>query len=224
LQGAAARNPGARYERDWPAYFDAAEGKPARDTLLLALDLFEKDDPGTERFAIDLGAGSGRDTLVMLERGWSVVAIDGSADGLDRLRRRCASQRDIGRRLRTIESRFEDLDLDAVAPRGALLVNASFCLPFCAPAALGGVWSGIRRALERGASPGRPARFAGQFFGERDDWDAIPGRSHQSRAEVESMLAGMALDRFEEVEKDGNDIFGNPKHYHVFHVVARVGG
>ena len=30
-------------KRDWPGYFKAVEGKPARDTLLKSLELFEKE-------------------------------------------------------------------------------------------------------------------------------------------------------------------------------------
>src|SRR3954468_24291573 len=72
-------------KRDWPAYFAAVAGKPARDTLLKALELFEKEKraPG---FAVDLGCGSGRDTLELLRRGWRVLAVDSSSEGMELLR------------------------------------------------------------------------------------------------------------------------------------------
>ncbi len=35
------------------------------------------------------------------------------------------------------------------------------------------------------------------------------------------MLEGLAIEQFEEDEKDGFDAEGNAKHWHVFHVVAR---
>src|SRR5262249_6611539 len=84
-------------KRDWPAYFKAVEAKPARDPLLKALENFDKEDAGQpaglvgtrndpppppttkQRLAIDLGCGSGRDTLELLRRaggGWRVLATD----------------------------------------------------------------------------------------------------------------------------------------------------
>lgn len=222
--GGATRNPGAHLDRDWPAYFDAVENNPARDTLLLALDLFDKEGGPDGRLAIDLGAGSGRDTIAMLARGWHVTAIDGSADGISRLTAKAGAEPGAALRLIAVEARFEQMDLSRIAPDGAALINASVSLPFCQPEHFGRVWGQIVEALRRGASNGRAARFSGHFFGDRDGWSHIPARSHQTRAEVDAMLSGFDLERFEEIEKDGKDAFGNPKHYHIFNVVARLGG
>ena len=65
--------------RRWGRYFDCA-GDDARPTLLDALDRFA--EPG---LAVDLGAGTGRDTAELLRRGWSVIAIDGEREAIDRL-------------------------------------------------------------------------------------------------------------------------------------------
>lgn len=216
------RNPGADLHKDWPAYFDAVAGNPARDTLLEALRLFDEDGPvDGELLGVDLGCGSGRDSVEMLRRGWRVVAIDGSEDGLARLGAHGALPPDAASRLRTVHADFIGLDLAAVAPEGADLVNASFSLPFCPPEHFGALWGQIGRTLDRAAARGRRARFAGQFFGDRDEWKVIRERVHHTRTEVERLLEGFDLEKFEETEKDGNDAFGNPKHYHVFHVVAR---
>ncbi|MBL0921000.1 MAG: class I SAM-dependent methyltransferase [Phycisphaerales bacterium] len=218
----ALRNPGDRLDRDWPAYFDAVEGNPARDTLLLALDRFDAEGGPRSGLMIDLGAGSGRDTIIALRRGWRVTAVDGSAEGLTRLGAKAADEPDAPLRLLAVEAKFEEMDLSRIAPQGAPLVNASFSLPFCAPEHFEQVWAQIVATLARAAGEGRPARFAGQLFGDRDSWAGIPGRTHHTRAHAERLFRGFALERFEEVEKDGNDAFGNPKHYHVFHVVARL--
>ncbi len=138
----ALRNPGAHLDRDWPAYFDAVEGNPPRDTLLLALDRFDAEGLPDDALALDLGAGSGRDTMVMLRRGWRVVAIDGSADGLARLRAQAEREGEIAARLETVEARFEGMDLEQLAPNGAAMVNASFALPFCPPEKFEAMWAG----------------------------------------------------------------------------------
>src|SRR5579862_1586306 len=80
---------------DWPAYFDAVAGLPARETLVYALARFEGDShaelaEGAEEgmLAVDLGCGDGRDAVEMLSRGWRVVAVDSEAEGIARLMER----------------------------------------------------------------------------------------------------------------------------------------
>jgi SAM-dependent methyltransferase len=66
-------------DRDWTAYYTATRGRPPRRTLLDALDLL-RGSPG--RRAIDLGCGTGRDTLPLLAAGWHVLAIDAERKAL----------------------------------------------------------------------------------------------------------------------------------------------
>ena len=68
---------------EWTQYYDAAGDDP-RPTLLDALRRFDDEEPG-ERFAVDLGSGSGRDTAELLRRGWSVLAVDATAEAIERL-------------------------------------------------------------------------------------------------------------------------------------------
>lgn len=235
-------------KRVWPAYFDKVAGKPARETLTSALDAFEaegvlpgdgsgwhgspscesvsnthgsesratgsrttKGRPTTLPLAIDLGCGEGRDTVELLRRGWRVIAIDGHPDAFHRLRRREDLTKTEHLELR--HAPFEGLELPRVQ-----LVNASFSLPFCEPEHFAGLWATILGAIEPGG------RFAGQLFGDRDDWATIEGRSHQTRAEAEALLAGLEVESFAEVEDDGKDALENPKHWHRFDVVARQPG
>ena len=60
----------------WGRYYEVAKGGAPRETLRLALDLFESEGGEGERLAVDLGCGEGRDTLELLRRGWRVLAID----------------------------------------------------------------------------------------------------------------------------------------------------
>ena len=80
-----------------------------------------------------------------------------------------------------------------------------------------------REAAIRGAL-GEGGVFAGQFFGPEDSWATIPGRSHHTRERVEELLAGLRVHQFVESKKPGVDAEGNPKHWHVFHVVAQRSG
>lgn len=202
-------------QRDWPAYFEVVAGKPPRETLLDALARFEAE--GTPRpdatppLAIDLGCGEGRDTAELLRRGWRVLAIDAHPDAVRRLRARPDLLHPD--RLEIREQPFEGLHLPA-----ATLVNASFALPFCPPNHFETLWATIVAALPPGA------RIAGQLFGDRDDWATIPDRSHQTRAQAETLLAGFEVELFQEFEDDGKDALSNPKHWHRFDVVARRKG
>jgi len=200
----------AAWTRDWPAYFDAVAGKPPRETLCRALDLFDADltfDAATAH-AIDLGCGEGRDTMELLKRGWSVLAIDGHPDAI----RRLVLRQDLAPtpRLRMQLTELESLELPPVR-----LVNASFTLPFCRPDAFDRLWRTIVDAIEPGG------RFAGQIFGDRDTWAALPDRTHHTRDQAEALFRHFDLERFTEDEHDAADAQGQDKHWHVFHVVAR---
>jgi tellurite methyltransferase len=54
--------------------------------------------------ALDLACGTGRNTLWLAQRGWSVTAVDGSAAAIETLRRR-ALQLDL-----TVDTRITDLE------------------------------------------------------------------------------------------------------------------
>ena len=159
---------------DWPGYFQSVLGKGARETLVAALDAF-----GTEGFnagfGVDIAAGEGRDTLEMLRRGWKVVATDGHPEAFPLLWSRVPPE--WKPRLTAHEVDFAEMAVPECD-----LVNASFALPFCKREHLTGLWERIVAAIRPGG------RFAGQFFGDRDSWASIPGRTHHSREEVEELL------------------------------------
>ncbi|MFB3102465.1 MAG: class I SAM-dependent methyltransferase, partial [Alphaproteobacteria bacterium] len=79
----------AELPRDWAAYYDKTGARPPCETLLFALDRFGSESmagPVSEgRFAVDLGCGSGRDTIELLRRGWRVLAIDAEPAAIDKL-------------------------------------------------------------------------------------------------------------------------------------------
>jgi tellurite methyltransferase len=187
----------------WEAYYRNTEGRPPRPTLRFALDRFAA--PG---FAADLGCGEGRDTIELLCRGWSVLAIDAEPGAIAGLTSR--SDLPPNPRLETQIARFED----AAWPE-ADLVNASFALFFCPAGAFDPLWRTIARSLKPGG------RFAGQLLGERDSWAGRPNVVVHDPAALERLLAGLAVELHEIEETDGITPRGEAKHWHIHHLVVR---
>ncbi len=145
----------------------------------------------------------------MLERGWRVLAIDAAAEAIERLRARAGEEP----RLETRVASFEDAEWPE-----ADLVNAGYALPFCPPAHFDAVWARVVAAIHPGG------RFSGQLFGDRDEWVNDPELTFHTREEALSLLDGFELERFDEEDADGKTALDEPKHWHVFHVIARKAG
>jgi membrane dipeptidase len=186
--------------RPWSRYLRLAADDP-RGTLLGAVARFPA--PG---LAVDLGAGAGRDTAELLQRGWKVIAIDREQEAIDRLHRLAGPDSE---RLQTMVARYEDAAWPACD-----LVNASFSLPFCPPGSFALVWCRIVDSLGPGG------RFCGQLFGDKDEW-AGSGIVVQTREEVDELLLPFEVESQEEFEGEGSPVTGKRKHWHVFHIVAR---
>jgi len=184
----------------WARYY-AASGDEPRDTLLDALAGFG--EPGV---AVDLGCGNGRDTVALLHNGWRVLAVDSEPQAIELLRARVGDDP-------MLETQIATYDQATWPP--ADLVNASFSLPFCPPAVFDIVWQRVVASLREGG------RFCGQLFGDRDGWAPADDMTFLPRTRVEELLEAFELERFEEIEEDSRTALGEPKHWHVFHVVAR---
>jgi len=193
----------------WAAYYQQLRNRPPRRTLLTALDLFCPSP--VDALAIDLGCGDGRDVVELLRRGWRVVAVDSEPEALRQLAARNLPGAD---RITPITARFEEVPL----PLGVQLVNSSFAMPLCEPEAFRTLWTRIREALPPGG------RFSGQWYGVRDSWRGRPGMTFLERDQALALLDGLEIDMFEEEEADGVTPRGTPKHWHIFHVVARRPG
>ncbi|MGB0631266.1 MAG: class I SAM-dependent methyltransferase [Alphaproteobacteria bacterium] len=193
---------------DWAAYYGKTGQRPPRPTLIRALDAFDREGRRDNAVAADLGCGSGRDTIEILLRGWPVHAVDASPDAIAGLLGR--SDLPPGAKIHTQLARYEDMDL----PR-CDLINAAFSLPLCLAGAFPDVWRKVLTALKPGG------RFSGQLYGDRDSWAGRDGMTFHTREEVDVMLVGLEIEFLEEEEDDSVTPRGTPKHWHIFHIVAR---
>lgn len=190
----------------WAAYYDKLRDRPPRRTLLAALDGFGTTPAAA--LALDLGCGDGRDTIEMLRRGWRVIAVDAEPEALRQLQARTLPA---GGDVTPVNARLEEVPV----PLGVQLINSSFAMPLCEPEAFRDLWSRIREGLPSGG------RFSGQWYGPRDSWVGRPGLTFLGREEALALLEGLELEMFEEEESDGVTPRGKPKHWHIFHIVAR---
>jgi tellurite methyltransferase len=155
--------------------------------------------------ALDLGCGAGRDTRYLLERGFSVTAVDREAASLATL----ADLR--SDHLRLVQSAFEDFTFGQYD-----LINAHFALPFTHKEHFPLVFTRLKAALNPGGI------FVGQFFGVNDSWN-VPSNpmTFFSREQSQNQLEGLEILEFEEEDKDGATADDMPKHWHVYHIITR---
>jgi SAM-dependent methyltransferase len=188
-------------EKDWREFIQITSGQPAWPRLVRAAALF--DAPGE---ALDAGPGGGRDTEHLLRAGWRVTAVDASPSSAAALRRLPRQ-----RNLTFVASRIEDFE-----PAGYELVNAQFSLPFIARDRYGAAIRRLRDSVRAGGV------MAATFFGQQDQWNE-PGTelNFTTETEVRDLFAGWELVELTEIEEDGKTADGSPKHWHVFHVIAR---
>jgi tellurite methyltransferase len=188
-------------------YYTKTLTLPPHQVLCRALSLFSAEGIGSCN-ALDLGCGSGRDTVEILKQGWRVLAIDSEKLAIDYL----SARKDLlnPENLTTNLLRLEEFSSVPVE-----LVNAALALPFCPPEAFPKVWQNVLESLSSGG------RFSGHFFGDRDTWAAHPMQSHHTRGAVLSLLGAFEIEHLEEIEDDDPALDGEVKHWHVFHVVAR---
>jgi tellurite methyltransferase len=201
-------------DREWSAYYAATRGRPPRPTLLRALYAARLPTAPPGRRAIDLGCGTGRDTLPLLAAGWHVLAVDAEPTALVELK--AAVPAAWRPRLVTRVARFEHCHLPP-----AELVNASFSLFFAERQA---VLEGLLRRIHTALVPG--GRFAGHLLGPKDTWVRDSRVRHEGRvvgldrAGLQALLRGFRLEHLEEEEDDAITPKGEAKHWHLWHINA----
>lgn len=191
----------------WKSYYKAVEGRKARLLFVSALSKIGEISSKEPPFAIDLGCGDGTETLVLLKRGWKVLAIDGEPDAIELLETKVPDEhRD---RLQTSVTSFQRLKLPP-----ADLVYAGLSLPFCPPSHFEAMWQQIVNSVRAGG------RFAGHLFGVNDSWATNPDWTFHDAETISRLLEPFEIEIFDEIEDDGSSTEG-PKHWHLYNIIAR---
>lgn len=192
----------------WEQYFAKNNGRPVRPLYAQAIELVSASESALLT-AVDMGCGAGIETSDLLRRGWNVIAVDQELSSISTVIE--LAQRQSNQNLRTICSRFEDLQ----SIPSAEFVYAYHSLPFCKADHLDSLWSLINQAVKPNGI------FAGSFFGLNDEWVKSGKTSGISNEKLKSYLASFDILHFEEFDKVGNTALSGPKQWHFMNVIAR---
>lgn len=184
----------------WNDFYQITRNRPPWPRLVRAATLL-----GPTGTALDLGCGAGRDTRYLLELGFEVTAVDRETASLATLADLPAD------RLRLVQSAFEHFIFERYD-----LINAHFALPFIDKELFSMVFARLKASLKPGGI------FVGQFFGVNDTWNTPENTmTFFTREQALDQLAGLEIIEFEEEDQDGATADGTPKHWNVYHIIAR---
>lgn len=191
---------------DWAAFHRATIGRPRRELLARTLGCFELEGR-TPGVAVDLGCGSGAETIEMLRRGWRVHAVDADAHGPETVRQ--AVPEATAAALTLHVARFEEFEFPECD-----LIWAGYSWPYCQPAAWKSLWRHMVAAL-------RPdGRIAGDIFGNKHAWANEPEIQTFPESAVRELLSGLIVEAFD-VEDGIRPSAGSLTRWHSFGIAAR---
>jgi len=190
-------------EKDsWTAYYAKTKDRGPRPLLVRAVPHVTRRDE-----ALDLGAGALNDTRYLLQEGFKhVTAVDRYVVAIPRTLPRS--------RFTYTRTPFEDYRF----PENTFdIVTAQFSLPFIRAAHFKAIFTKMKGSLVVGGI------FTGQLFGERDEWNSSSRKmTFLAKGTIDGLLADMEIIELAEEEKDSPTVGSKqPKHWHLFHIIAK---
>ena len=184
--------------KDWTNYQNETYGDNVCKLLIEFLDNYKIDN------AIDLGCGSGNETVYMIKNGIKVLAIDRQLNQDFILNRLSDNEKKM---ISFKESSFEDVEL----PKTKLL-TAFFSIPFCNPNNFDELWTKIYNSIEDNGY------FVGQLFGDRDAWNVVESINTFSIDKVNEYLKNYNIIKLEEIEYVRES---DNKKWHFYDIIAQ---
>lgn len=185
----------------WPTYFKRTADNPPNDTLVRA----EKECRNKDT-ALDFGCGAGRDSRYLLECGYDVTAVDKEPSSRTFLKKLPSQNK-----LHIEVTDFADFQFDEYD-----LINSMFALPFMKPEDFEIVVPRLLKSIKQ------KGIFSGNFFGPNDEWNK-PGSEMTfiTRQQLDEYFDSFDYVLCKEKDAMGELASGEPKHWHMFVVVAR---
>lgn len=184
--------------KDWSNYQSRTYNDEVCPLLIEFLDNYNVND------AIDLGCGSGNESVYMSKRGIRVLSIDRQLNKDFILNRLNDNEK---KNVSFLESSFENVEL----PKTDLLI-AFFSIPFCNPKDFDTLWDKIYNSINDNGY------FVGQLFGDRDAWNEVDSINTFSIEKVKDYLKlyeVITLKEIEYVRERDN------KKWHYFDIIAQ---
>ena len=184
--------------KDWTNYQNKTYGDNVCKLLIEFIDKYKVDN------AIDLGCGSGNETVYMVKNGIQVFAIDRQLNQDFILNRLSDDEKKL---ISFMESSFEDIEL----PKTQML-TAFFSIPFCNPNSFDELWDKIYNSIEDNGY------FVGQLFGDRDAWNVVDSINTFPIEKVKEYLKKYNIIKLEEVEYVRES---DNKKWHFYDIIAQ---
>ncbi len=193
---------------DWKEYYELHADVPHTPNLEKAVDQYCP-EPGK---ALDIGAGSLRDTKFLLAKGFEVTAVDPSPASFS-----------IAEALNNPSLTFvqEVIGKWNFPEDTLILVNAEDVLFHFSLERLNSIFKKIENSLKTGGV------FSGNFLGIHDEWNQEgASMSFLTKNELEDLFKNFDIKKLTEIEKEGttamSEISGiqKTKHWHMFRIIA----
>ena len=176
---------------------------PPRWMLRKTLELYD----GFTGYAVDLGCGSGIDTVALVNAGWKVYAVDSTPDGFANIIAKLPESKRGS--VECVQVCFEDMAIPE-----ADLVYSVFSVPFCKPEFFDAFWDKIVKAIRPGG------RFSGNLFGLKDEWAYMPDATFISKERLQVLFGDFEIEHFREQYSEGPSVLTPTKLWHLYDVIA----
>lgn len=186
---------------DWQTYIEQTKEYPPSPLLVKALPLVQKKEK-----AIDIGGGALKDSRFLLNEGFDVTEVDA-----EKAPEELTAALD-PKKFHAFTSTFADFDF----PKDTYdLASAMFSLPFNPPDSFDRVMQNVKASIHPGGI------LCLQLFGDRDGWSKNEEMTFHTSEQAKKLFDDMELVQFEEREYDARLASGEPKHWHLYNVIAR---
>ena len=187
----------------WEKYHEKAK---SLETAPLLVEAVQYVAPG---LALELGAGTPRDSEFLLGQGFQVLAVDNTD-----------SSKNLFTHLQENPGfRFEQASFEqfTFAPAHYDLISAQLSLPFIKKRE---DFERVLLEIKVSLKPG--GVFVAHFFGPKDTWSTEKkALTFVTKEELEHLLEGLEMLKFEEREWDADTLLGVPHHWHRFDVIVK---
>lgn len=196
----------------WTEYRRRTKEKLPKKPLVKLLDKLE---PGK---AIELGPGSGIDTLYLLEKGWQVLGGDSASGTEEDIRSLISTKNEEAlANFSFINQSFEKLELEKEEYDLLVGFNSVF---FCSPEKFNDFFETLTGSI-------KPQGYLLiNLLGKKDDWNKTGSRykTFLEKEEILELLKGFEIDEntIKEREFDSKTTISKiPKHWHTFFICAK---